>query len=245
MSDLAVLQDAMAQGLLTGRFGSLEGEVLAGPILPSEALAIHRNTALHGLVNALRLSCPTVDALVGEAFFDQAAIAFVEEHPPSRLWLADYGRGFADFLQAYAFATDLSYLADVARLDFAIEATAADAVGRDGLRFDVGEAVLTLDASVRVLALDHPALAIREALETDEDSLTAIDMTPYRHALVLWRGLNGAAIRPLSPLPAAFLQALLSGGDIDSVLAGGGDLSALQSQIFAAPFARIDVKEET
>jgi hypothetical protein len=235
----------MAQSLLTGRYDGLEGQLLAGPVLPSEALGIHRNTALHGLVNALRISCPTVDALVGEAFFDQAALAFVEEHPPSGVWLAGYGRSFADFLAAYAFATDLSYLADVARLDFAIEAAAAEALGQDGLRFDLGEAVLTLDASLRVLALDHPALAIREALETDEDSLLAIDMTPRRHALVLWRGLDGAAIRPLSALPAAFLQALLSGGDIDSVLAGGGDFSALQSEIFAAPFARIDLKKET
>ena len=245
MSDLAAQQGAMAQGLLTGRYGPLESQVLAGLIAPSEALAIHRNTALHGLVNALRISFPTIDALVGEAFFDQAALAFVEEHPPSGVWLAAYGRGFVDFLGAYEFAADLPYLADVARLDFAIEAVASEALGRDGLQFDLGEAVLTLDASLRVIALDHPALAIREALETDEDALRAIDVTPRRHALVLWRAAGGAAIRPLSPLPAAFLQALLSGGDIDSVLAGGGDVCALQSEVFAAPFARIDLKKET
>lgn len=245
MPDLAALQGAMAQALLSGRHGPLEAQVLAGPMLPSEALAIHRNTALHGLVNALRLSCPTVDALVGEAFFDQAALAFVEEHPPSSAWLAGYGEGFADFLETYAFAAELPYLSDVARLDFAIEAVAGQALGQDGLWFDLGEALLTLDASVRVIALDHPALAIREALETDEDALAGIDTTPRRHALVLWRAAEGAAVRPLSRLPADVLAALLSGGDIDSVLAGGGDVCALQSEIFAAPFARLDLKKET
>lgn len=245
MSDLADLQGAMAQGLLTGRYGPLERQILAGPVLPSEALAIHRNTALHGLVNALRLSCPTVDALVGQAFFDQAALAFAEENPPATAWLTGYGSGFADFLDAFAFAADLPYLGDVARLDFAIEAVAAEALGRDGLQLDLGEALLTLDASVRVVPLDYPALAIRDALETDEDALAAIDMAPRRHALALWRAPGGAAVRPLGPLPAAFLQALLGGGDIDSVLAGGGDVGALQSEIFAAPFARLDLKKET
>ena len=245
MPDLFALQGAMAQGLLTGRWAGLEDQILAGPVLACEALSIHRNTALHGLVNALRLSCPTVDALVGEAFFDQAALAFIEEHPPSSVWLTGYGGGFADFLQAYAFAADLPYLGDVARLDFAIEAVAAQALGQDGVQVDLGAALLTLDASARVITLDYPALAIREALETDEDTLAGIDITPGRHALVLWRGVGGAAIRSLSALPAAVLQALLAGGDIDSVLAGGGDVCALQSEIFAAPFARLDLTQET
>ena len=244
MSDLAGLQGAMAQGLLTGRYGPLEGRFLPGPVLPCEALAIHRNTALHGLVNALRLSCPTVDALVGEAFFDQAALAFIEDSPPATVWLTGYGCGFADFLASYEFAADLPYLADVARLDFAVEAVAGQALGQEGLQFDLGAARLTLDASVRTVALDYPALAIREALETDEAALAAIDITPRRHALALWRGADGARVRLLGPLPAAFLQALLDGGDIDSVLAGGGDVSALQSEIFAAPFARIDQNQE-
>ena len=122
---------------------------------------------------------------------------------------------------------------------------AGQALGQEGLQFDLGAARLTLDASVRTVALDYPALAIREALETDEAALAAIDIAPRRHALALWRGTDGARVRPLGPLPAAFLQALLDGGDIDSVLAGGGDVSALQSEIFAAPFARIDLNKET
>jgi hypothetical protein len=245
MPDLFALQGAMARGLLTGRWAGLEDQVLDGAVLPGEALSIHRNTALHGLVNALRLSCPTVDALVGEAFFDQAALAFIEDHPPSGVWLTGYGAGFADFLQTYAFAADLPYLGDVARLDFAIEAVAGQALGQDGLQVDLGAALLTLDASVRVITLDYPALAIREGLESDEDALAAIDITPRRHSLALWRSDGGTMIRPLSALPAAFLQALLTGGDIDSVLAGGGDFSALQSEIFVAPFARLDLTQET
>lgn len=245
MLDLARLQTRMAQGLLTGRYGDLEAQVLIGPIGAAEAFGLHRNTAMHGLANALRISHPTVDALVGEAFFDQAALAFAQEQPPAAACLTGYGSGFADFLQVYAFAGDLPYLADVARLDFAIEAVGGQSVGHDGLQLDLGAALLTLDASLRVIELDYPAAAIRDAIEDDEDSLSAIDVTPRHHALVLWRRLDGAAVRPLSPVSAALLKVLLDGGDIDSVLAGGGDLSALQSEIFAAPFARLDLNKET
>src|SRR6202000_1958685 len=108
-------------------------------------------TALHGLVNALRLSCPTVDALVGEAFFDQAAQAFVQDHPPASAWLTGYGASFADFLDAYEPARDLPYLADVARFDFAIEPVGGEAAGLDGRSLDLGEAVLILDASLRLI----------------------------------------------------------------------------------------------
>jgi hypothetical protein len=243
MPDLTALQGAMARGLLTGRLDGLEHLILPGPVLPSEALAVHRNTALHGLVNALRLGCPTVDALVGESFFDQAALAFVQAHPPSSAWLTGYGGGFADFLDSYAPAADLPYLGDVARLDCAIEAVAGQAPGQDGLQLDLGAVLLSLDASLRVVALDHPALAIREALETDEDALAAIDMRPRRHAVALWRGMEGARVRPLGPLAVALLDALLTGADADAVLGSGGDLSSLQSEIFAAPFARLAAKD--
>jgi Putative DNA-binding domain len=243
MSELARLQTRMAQALLDGRDGALGAEVRAGPVAAAEALALHRNTALHGLVNALRLTYPTVDALVGEAFFDQAALAFVEDHPPASPWLTGYGLRFADFLASYDFAADIPYLPDVARLDAAIEAVAGQSLGEDGLQLDLGPVLLTLDASLRVIALDYPAAAIRDAIEDDDDALATIDMTPRRHGLALWRTPAGAALRPLGPTSTAFLKALLHGGDLEAALTDGGDAAMLQSEVFAAPFARLAIVE--
>jgi hypothetical protein len=215
MLDLRQWQAGMAQALVSGRYGGLEGQVLIGPIGAAEALDLHRNTALHGLINALRLSHPTVDALVGEAFFDQAALAFVQEQPPTGACLTGYGERFAAFLHTYEFAAGLAYLSDVARLDFALEAVAGQSVGQDGIELDLGEVLMTLDR---------------------------IDMTCRRNALALWRKPGGAAIRALGPFAAAFLQALLEGGDLEAVLGSGGDPAHLQSDVFAAPFARLAVK---
>jgi hypothetical protein len=241
MSDLAALQAGMAEALVSGRYQAVSAWIKAGPIAPHEALAVHRNTALLGLVNALRLTHPTVAALVGEAFFDRMALDFAIGHPPAGAWLAGYGEGFAEFLEAYAPARALPYLADVARLDFAIERVGSGALGQDGRVLDLGEALLTLDASLHLLALNHPAPAIRDAIGDDE-RLAGLDATPSPQRLALWRLPDGAGLRALSPVSAAVLHAMLAGEDPGHLLAGEADLAALQTEVFAAPFARISLK---
>ena len=239
MLELAQWQSAMADALLTGRFDPLAGQPLDGPVAAEEAFSIHRNTALHGLVHALRLSCPTVDLLTGAAFFDQAALAYVQACPPRSPWLTGYGAGFPEFLATYSPAADLAYLPDVARLDLAIETAAHQALGRDGPRLDLGEAVMTLDASVRVLRLDWPAPAIRDAVEAGDEALARLDLRSAPQALALWRRPEGAGLQPLSPLSADFLSALLDGGDVEAVLAGAADPSVIRLDFFAAPFTRL------
>ncbi len=219
MLDLGSLQKQMAAALLDGRFDVLEGQVMAGPVGAAEAFGLHRNTVRYALTNALRLTFPTVDSLVGEAFFDQAALAFVAEHPPTRACLTGYGRDFPDFLACYPLAAGLPYLADVGRLDFAVEEVGGCALGRDGPVLDLGEAVMTLDASLRVLRLDAPAAAIRDALEGGDDgALAAIDLNPRPRSHALWRRPEGAAIRPLSPVSAAFLEGILAGASAEDAL---------------------------
>jgi hypothetical protein len=244
MPDLAALQGRMATAILSGRLDGFDGCIRPGRIAPAEALGLHRNTVLYGLVNTLRLTFPTVDALVGEAFFDQAALAFVAVRPPAQGRLTDYGADFPAFLQTYPPAVDLPYLADVARLDAAVEDVGARSVGMDGEVVDLGRATLTLDASLSVLSLTRPAAAIRDAIEADDDAaLAAIDPAPGRYAHGLWRRPQGAAIRPLSPVAAAFLHAVLArhppDAALQAALAESQDLSPLQSEIFAAPFARL------
>lgn len=243
MAELAALQAAMAEALASGRYDALAGHVRPGPIAPDEALAVHRNTALHGLINALRLGHPTVDALVGADFFDQAARAFVQAHPPASAWLTGYGEAFADFLEGYGPVRDLPYLPDAARLDFAIEAVGGRAEGLGGAALDLGEAMLTLDGSLRLVELDYPVAAIRDAIEQDEARLAALDMRPRRHALALWRRADGVGLRALSPTSAAFLQAVIEGRDPSEALAGA-DLGALQTEVFAAPFVRLSPQSD-
>ena len=242
MPDLAALQAEMAQALLAGRFDGLETRLQPGLIRAGEALSVHRDTALGGLLNALRLSYPTALALVGEDFFDQAALAFIEAEPPSSAWLTGYGEGFAAFLDDYEYARDLPYLPDVARFDFAIEAVGAAEAGRDGPALDLGEALLTLDRSLRLIDLDYPADAIRDAIAEDETRLAGIDMRRRSRTLALWRLPDGAGLRPLSPVSADFLRAMQAGADLSHFDAPEEDLAILSAEVFSAPFARPSLK---
>ena len=242
MADLAALQAGMVQALLAGRFEDIAARVRSGPIFAEEALSMHRETALGGLVRALALSHPTVLALVGEDFFGQAARTFVLGAPPSSAWLTGYGEGFADFLAGYEFARELPYLADVARFDFAVEAAGQCEAGRDGPALDLGETVLTLDASLRLVELDYPADAIRDALGQDEELLAGIDMRRQRRTLALWRLPDGAGLRRLSPISAALLQAVLAGEDLSDFEVPEDASATLSVEVFSAPFARLSLK---
>ena len=72
------------------------------------------------LASALAATFPTVQAVVGADFFRGLARAFVGQSPPSQPVLAEYGAGFPAFVAGHDAARDLPYLADVARLDWAL-----------------------------------------------------------------------------------------------------------------------------
>ena len=247
---LAELQREMARALLTGETGSLHARVAAGPIPASAALSVHRNTVLGGLAHALRLTFPTVDKLVGRDFFDQAATAYAQANPPSQACLDAHALGFPDFLRTYAPAVELAYLAQVARFDLAIQVAAMAGAGAPFV-VPLDEATrLELSPSLRIETFAWPVDRIRDALDAgDEDALAAIDMTADLRGFALWRGEAGATVKSLTPAPAAFVSALLSGGSAERALEAALQaeptdvLARLQTEVFGAGFATIHIRQ--
>ena len=92
------------------------------------AIAVYRNTVIHGAVSALAANYPVVAQIVGHEMFEGVAVEFASSQPPRSPVLALYGEPFADWIERQAWAADLPYLADVARVErFHVEAlTAAD-----------------------------------------------------------------------------------------------------------------------
>ena len=238
MPTLAELQRGFSRAVFTGTAPALAFR--AGPIPAAAALQIHRNTVMAALVNALRLAFPTVDALVGSDCFDQTAGAFAQAHPPAAARLTGYGAGFPDFLRV---AAPLPYLAEVARLDWAIErALLAPSLP---VRFVLHKTVtLEWPMSLTVLALNYPADLIRAGLD-DDAALAAIDLTPAPRWVLVWRSERQAAVRAVSAAPAAFVQALLTGCDAQAALAAATQAApdaahqALQTEIFTASFCNV------
>jgi hypothetical protein len=83
----------------------------------SGAMAVYRNTVLHGAVEALRANYPVVEQILGNEMFEHVAVDFASTCPPQSPVLALYGREFADWLTHQEWIGDLSYLPDVARIE--------------------------------------------------------------------------------------------------------------------------------
>lgn len=86
-------------------------------LLAQPAFAVYRNTIFKGVVDTLAANYPAVLRLVGEDWFQSAALAYAREHMPDDACLIAYGREFPAFLAAAEAAADLAYLPGVAALD--------------------------------------------------------------------------------------------------------------------------------
>ncbi len=223
-----------------------------GRIPPAKAFEVHRGTVMGALIQALRLTYPTVESLVGSAFFDRMALDFIAENPPAVANLGAYGDALPGFLRGFAPVSGLRYLPDVAMLDLAIDRVQREPRG-DPLRLRIdADIIMTAAAGLRLLPLEFPADEIRAAIDAEDvDALGLIDLSPARRWMVVWRAPNGSSLRKLGDAPGLFLESLLQGHSSDeafaAAVADGGEphlaMAAIQAEIFAAPFASIIVTE--
>lgn len=81
---------------------------------------IYRNTRMTGLVAALQQIFPVVLQLVGEQAFNALARIYAQEHPPKSPYLFEYGDQFPALLRDRTELQALSYLCEVAKIEFAV-----------------------------------------------------------------------------------------------------------------------------
>ena len=199
---------------------------------PGARFETYRRTVLANLHGALAAAYPVVRRLVGDAFFREAAERFARTHGSTSGDLNEFGGPFPDFLAAYPHASPLEYLADVARLEWAVHESrrAADLPCLDvgalaGVALELQGAIrLGLHPAVRLIASPYPILAIWEANQPQRDGAPAGDGGAVR---VLVRRIDGVA----SPVAIGlhdwiFLAALERGATLDEACAALGDAAA-------------------
>ncbi len=208
-----------------------DGALLAGDD-GALRLAIYRNTGFGTLVNALRLSFPAVQRLVGAEFFEAAAREFIRRHPPRSAYLNDYGADFPGFLAGYAPASALAYLGDVALLEWAVNRALH---ASDAARLDLGRlAVLVPSAMSRLSFTAHPALGLlrlefpadaiwRAVMDQNDAAMAAIDLAAGPVHLLIERDATGVQVRALSAAAWEFTAALSAGRPLSAVLADGSE----------------------
>lgn len=186
---------------------------------PASRFAVYRNNVFGSLVGALADSYPVVAQLVGEAFFNAMALAFVQAHPPRSRLLAEYGEDFAAFIETFEPVASLPYLADVARLERlrirAYHAADVDAVSLAafaGLMAEperLARLCLDLHPGLSVLASAHAVYSLWQAHQPGGE-IEKVDPYLPECALVLRHGLE-VELTALDAGTCTFIKALQGG----------------------------------
>ncbi|MDO9074883.1 MAG: DNA-binding domain-containing protein [Rubrivivax sp.] len=258
----ALRQQMLLRALLgDARPGVVGGWLHAPAGGPSVArgLAAYRANAGALAERALAAAYPTLQQLLGDESFGRLARHHWQRQPPQNGDIALWGGGLAAFVADAETLADEPYLADVARLEWAVHsaATAADAGPPQGL-----ELLATHDPAVLGLALapgttlvvsPHPVVAIWQAhrappCAADDGRFAAVRAAfaagAGDTALVTRRGWQ-PVVRALDPGEAAFTAALLASTSLAGALYAAGPafhfepwlLAALQQGLLAAVIA--------
>jgi hypothetical protein len=227
MPSLREAQDVFARGLFDASDTAVLAHLAGARGMEAAAgLAVYRNNTFSNYRGALREAYPVVLRLVGEDFFARAADDFIRIAPSTFGDVNAYGAGFGDFLACYPGARELTYLPDVARLEWAVHRAfqaievAPPEVSRlagvppeslDALRF-------ALHPSAGLLASLWPILAIWRANQPGCDGNEAIDLGSGGNRLLVLRRGHDVELEPLDAAEYRLFSALASGACLGAAL---------------------------
>lgn len=190
-------------------------------------LQIYRNNVIGSLAVAMQLTYPLIVILTGESFAENVMRSFVRENPPREACLARYGEGFDEYIESYEPARGLPYLADVARLEWAMNESF---YARDDSALDpsdlqnvpgseLADMALRLRSSVRLMESRWPLPAIREfCLQEKRDESQTLDLDQGSCKVMVYRPFLSAEIELLDPAEYDFLKGVSEGSPLGDIL---------------------------
>jgi len=216
VSSLRELQAAFRAALLVDDEAAVTPTIVDDDVGVSARLATYRHHVFTSLTAALETTYPVVTRLVDRRFFAWVADRFVRAHPPKGPCLAEYGGDLPAFLSQFPACAHLPWLADVARLEWAMNVAlqAPDAVPLepDMLRalhpHAVARLTLRFEPSVTLLASAWPVDAIWRANQPDADG--AVDLGGGEARIEIRRVDDDVVFRALPAGTFAFRAALAS-----------------------------------
>lgn len=182
----------------------------------------------------LAAAYPVVAELLGAEGFDGLSRHFWQSHPPDRGDLAQWGVGFPAFLAGLQdLVREEAYLPDVARVEWALHASATVADGQaDMASFALLQShepsglTLVLSAGATGLASRFPVVSIVQAHLTGEPSLQQAGERfrgQVQEAALVWRQGLKPSLRHAQPGEVLFIAALQENRSLaDSLAAAPG-----------------------
>ncbi|MEL3890026.1 DNA-binding domain-containing protein [Ferrovibrio sp. MS7] len=224
MNRLPDLQRDFAAALV-GRPSAMAARVLEDAIPASSRIQVYADQFRISLIEALAATFPVSHALVGEAFFTQAARDFVLRQPPRDPRLFMYGGDFPAALRALRDLAGHAYLPCVAAFEWALHqayhAEDAPPLGAD----DIGDAeamakrALRLHPSARRLDTPWPVSEIWQVHQPDAPAIDSIDLKQGGEQLLVWRAGIDLRWCKLTAAEAVFLDTILAGKSLAKAVA--------------------------
>ncbi|KEP70306.1 hypothetical protein DL1_17250 [Thioclava dalianensis] len=195
---------------------------------------VYRNNVAHGLAQALQRHYPAVTRLLGEECFSGVAHLYIERHPPRTPILTEWGVEFPNFLGGIETFSHLSYLPDVARIEWARSRAyhAADLVPVESSQLtQIAEtSYLRLHPSVQTLWAATPAGSLWISQQPGAAAPPAAEDWTSEVVLVARQGLFDVITTVIPPATARLIEALLSDTPLGAACAAAGsDLDLTQA----------------
>jgi len=204
MTKLAQLQANFIHDCLSGPLTSentlMANEVDSQSISAQGLMGIYQHSAIANTINTLSLSYPVIEKLVGQDFFKAMCREYILKNWPESGNMDDYGQSFSQFLAEYEQAKQLSYLEDVARLEWLFHQSA---LADDSYNFDwstlakVAEADILklnflLSPSVKIIHCDVPVDKIWQMNQPNaqEDKALTIEVGNKTFIVLFRQGLK-------------------------------------------------------
>ncbi len=192
----------------------------ATPEILPERLEIYLNNVVGNLTDAMLATYPLVKILTGDDFATVMMRSCVLQNPPREACLAHYGGALPEFIENFAPAAGLPYLADVARLEWAINeayhapddaplsSAEIEALPETGL----AEMNLRLRQSARLVKSNWPLESIRSfCLSYDEKTSGELSLEGEGCRFLVFRPELTVAVIKLAADEYAFFEALARG----------------------------------
>lgn len=201
---------------------SVHQSILSKGISGERRLQIYHNNVYISLQDALRAVYPVVCRLVGEEFFRAMANEYIDRHPSHSGNLHDFGSYLASFIEEFEPVSNLVYLSDVARLEWAYHQVFHSA---DCNTFDIEaleklkphlycHLIFELNPASRLITSPYPILRIwqfnRSTIEGNDTAAEEnenISLDEGRDNLLVIRRNLEIAFQRMSPAEFAFLKA--------------------------------------
>jgi Putative DNA-binding domain len=234
MSSLRELQAAVADSVLHAADGPLAALIREDGLGFDRRLQVYRNNTFSSLTAALKDTFPVVCQLVDDRFFDYAARDFIRAHPPTAPRLAEYGSDFATFLVGFEPARHLTYLPDVARLEWAINGAyhAADAPRLEPARIAAlpqeryAALCFVPHPSCRLFASRFPIDRIWQAHQRGGDLETRIDLSSGGCRLLIDRNDGNIRLLALDAAGFAFAETVLAASTLQEAYEAAAAVTA-------------------